>query len=318
MSDVFPILFNSLEDLTNYRYWLANQIGPQEWQFADIDNPRITAELRLPEFRTLYGEKDISYKLNRHNFRCPEFDDLDITKPIFAVGGCSMTFGTGLPIEDTWSYIIYERLKKEFPSTQYVNLAMGGTSLDFSTRILSAFGDKKRYFDCYVNLQPEISRREFSMNGQIIIPFMHIINDERFHDPDVNYALKMYAHTMGIDEANNRYNFNKNVLLLDLMSSYFDFPMLLDSWALVDKTGLSVKDVAEQPFKKYFVCSDSTFFDRPVGSSNLVNGVQEHLYKGRDGIHPGRFHHQRYADGIYDIVRTRFLKSVQLKRKNVL
>ncbi len=64
----------------------------------------------------------ITYKINRYGFRCNEFKTG--VKSIVALG-CSYTFGTGLPVETTWSYLVAKSLNLEC-----YNLAWGGTSAD--------------------------------------------------------------------------------------------------------------------------------------------------------------------------------------------
>ncbi len=64
----------------------------------------------------------ITYKINQYGFRCNEFE-LG-TKSVVALG-CSYTFGTGLPLEDTWSHIVAKSLILEC-----YNLACGGISAD--------------------------------------------------------------------------------------------------------------------------------------------------------------------------------------------
>lgn len=298
-------------------FWKRENIRNNEWRFVDIDNPIVTKNLNLPKFSTLYTAESFTYDLNRNDFRCGEFADIDISKPIFVVAGCSMTFGTGLPAEDTWGRILFDRLQKEFPTAQFINLAAGGTSLDFAVRTLSSLRDLKRHFDCVVTLMPEISRREFSMEDELVIPFMHLSFENRFTCHSVNHAMKVYAQTLGIDSQNNKYNLNKNLCIIDLMSSHFKFPILLDSWGPAGAK-LQVKDLAEKAYQKLFISSPEILFNREIQSSPSINGLQEHLYKARDGIHPGKIYHQRYADNIYDLVKTQFEKSIRAKGKKLL
>ena len=71
-------------------------------------------------------DKKISYKFNSHGFRCEEFDS---TSNSLVALGCSWTFGVGLPIEETWPYIVGKNLNL----TCY-NLGVGGGSHDTSFR----------------------------------------------------------------------------------------------------------------------------------------------------------------------------------------
>lgn len=298
--------------------WLRHKIGPNEWRYLDIDDPELTKNLKLPQFKTVYSENSFSYTLNSNNFRCGELANIDITKPIFLVAGCSVTFGTGLPAEHTWGRIIFDKLKLEFPTAQFINLAFPGTSLDFATRMLSCIGDLKHHIDCCVILSPEVSRREFSMDEATVVPFMHLISGVKHNITSVNYALQRYAETLGIDDNNNKYNLNKNLCIIDLIHQAYGCEILIDSWTHVNESKVTIKDWAEEKYKKYFLTDENTYWYKTVESCSLINGIPECTYKGRDGIHDGEFWHRRYANGIFNIVRQSFVKSINSKGKMLL
>src|SRR5574339_449080 len=116
--NIFPLstqMFSGLDTLKMNFLWSENPIGYNEWQWEGTDKPANFARSKRGEFKTLYDENSFTYKVNSHFFRCPEFTDLDFSKPIFAVGGCSITFGIGVPYEHTWAYLIWQKLKEEFP-----------------------------------------------------------------------------------------------------------------------------------------------------------------------------------------------------------
>ena len=69
----------------------------------------------------------ITYKINKHGFRCNEFEtDRDCMIAL----GCSYTMGTGLPVECLWPSLIGQRLGLET-----YNLAWGGTAADTCYRL---------------------------------------------------------------------------------------------------------------------------------------------------------------------------------------
>jgi hypothetical protein len=83
----------------------------------------------------LYGERDVSYCLNRFGFRCPEFDDPGDIRMVAV--GCSVTQGQGLPQRALFHERLAERLRLELSrSVVNWNLGVGGGSNDLIARVL--------------------------------------------------------------------------------------------------------------------------------------------------------------------------------------
>jgi hypothetical protein len=74
-----------------------------EYDFLYADNPL--------ETKSKY-DKELTYKLNNHGFRCDDFNRQDSSSG-FLVGGCSHTFGIGMPYDATWGYFVNEKLGGE-------------------------------------------------------------------------------------------------------------------------------------------------------------------------------------------------------------
>ncbi len=63
--------------------------------------------------RTKYGRSDIDYQYNSHGYRCPEFGRPESRGCLRVLSlGCSITFGIGLPEEDTWPHRICRYIAK--------------------------------------------------------------------------------------------------------------------------------------------------------------------------------------------------------------
>jgi len=71
-------------------------------------------------------DRKFTYKFNKQGFRCEEF--VENTDILFL--GCSYTIGVGLPLENTWSYLVAESL-----GSTYANLGQGGGSNDTAFRL---------------------------------------------------------------------------------------------------------------------------------------------------------------------------------------
>ena len=74
-----------------------------------------------------YGKDDIDYTHNSHGFRCEEFSKAESI--LFL--GCSNAYGTGLPIEETWTYKVAQRM-----GMPYYNLGRNGAAADTCYRLL--------------------------------------------------------------------------------------------------------------------------------------------------------------------------------------
>jgi len=89
--------------------------------FWDTDTEE-TFKNNLKNFKQnwLYFDKKINYNLNSLGYRMKEFDEINWHNYMLVLG-CSFTAGTGLCLEDTWSYKISKYLKYDL-----VNAAIPG------------------------------------------------------------------------------------------------------------------------------------------------------------------------------------------------
>tara|TARA_B100000902_G_C27303709_1_gene914239 strand:+ start:414 stop:1301 length:888 start_codon:yes stop_codon:yes gene_type:complete len=70
--------------------------------------------------KKFYAANPIIYSFNSHGWRMD--DEIDFKAPSNLYLGCSHTFGSGLHLQDTWSY----KVQKEINNYQYVNLSWPG------------------------------------------------------------------------------------------------------------------------------------------------------------------------------------------------
>lgn len=90
------------------------------WDFKDVflDN------LKKMENDWYYRTASISYNINENGHRSVSIKDLDQDNYILFTG-CSHTYGIGLELEKTYSYLLSEKL-----GCSYYNLAMPATGID--------------------------------------------------------------------------------------------------------------------------------------------------------------------------------------------
>jgi hypothetical protein len=89
--------------------FIPNQIADVEWDKEIINDGY---------------EGKLSYSLNEFGFRSPTVNK---DKNLILFNGCSLTFGSGLALENTWSYLIASNLKKEL---EYMNIGLSATGPD--------------------------------------------------------------------------------------------------------------------------------------------------------------------------------------------
>lgn len=111
----------------------------------------------------IWATKPIEYSVNSLGYRMQEFNEIDWSNYL-AVFGCSFTAGTGLPLEDTWSYRISKSLGLDL-----VNAAIPGggndTILINLTRLLKQ-KEKPKYI---IISWSAITRKAYWYNGNVIL-----------------------------------------------------------------------------------------------------------------------------------------------------
>lgn len=170
----------------------------QEWDHFDsqerfTENKRTKYDLLV---KNNWLEKKISYSYNSEGFRSEEFD-ADTDSILFL--GCSLTFGTGLPLEETYNYNISKKLGLKF-----FNLALGGTSND------TAFRFGYHYIPLLkpkivVLASPEKTRLELCDAGTIYY----------YRSQMKVYQMDTFYKKWLLDDVNSTLNQQKNILAIE-------------------------------------------------------------------------------------------------------
>lgn len=132
--------------------------GILDWHTSD-SKKEFEKNLKTQPEDWIYRTKKVSYKLNRHGYRCPELETIDWSKSI-VLFGCSMTSSVGLDEDDTLSKNLSKIL--EIP---VISLGVAGSSpqysFDNSIKLKENFPEPL----CVVHLWSEYSRTvEYSNN----------------------------------------------------------------------------------------------------------------------------------------------------------
>jgi hypothetical protein len=181
--------------------------------------------------RDIYGadeSKSKTYSFNSLGFRGEEFDP-DAPVKLF-VCGCSMTFGTGLNLEESWPFLFKQKLAQQRglaeSAVNLVNFSQGGASNDYITRTLIEQSSRVR---------PDV----------IVAGFTHMSRFELLDETTAFHfqaaLLEGYAHAggkyaemgklgeflfLGTDEIQAKVRQIKNVLLLQYFCRSRDIPLV--------------------------------------------------------------------------------------------
>lgn len=157
-------LWNSFDHMSPHVKHLRNTT--HQWSGMDTQETYI----RLQKQKTAtYTEDDFFYKFNSLGFRSSEFDNTEDIKILYA--GCSVTEGTGIPVNHIWASFLNDQISKETnKQINFFSVAKGGTSIDTIVRyayIAIEHTDFKPDFVYF--MLPSVLRREliFARHGSV-------------------------------------------------------------------------------------------------------------------------------------------------------
>lgn len=161
-----------------------------------------------------------TYKFNSHGFRCDEFSD----KPSIVFLGCSHTFGVGLPIYETWPYIVSKSLNLEC-----YNLGIPGGANDTSFR-LAYYWLKRIKPDLVILCQINSARLELIQDNEIVR-----LNQSALARPDAKQVYKDFYKCWLSTECNLELNKEKNILAITQICANLNIDLeIFDSSFFVD------------------------------------------------------------------------------------
>ncbi len=219
----------------------------------------------------LYTQNELEYKFNSDGFRCDEFtlpSDLNI---VFL--GCSCTEGIGLPIEQTWSYILLEKIKhKTKKNIPYWSLAVGGSGFDAQSENLYWLSQKTK-IDFVFSFMPPFQRRDFCYSS----------NNLQMWTP-MSYGHNKQIDQIFIDDDYSLHQTHRSLKLLDSVISANNATAYTTTWAS------PADDLEIQKYKNL-----NYFF------SHILN-----IDIARDDLHPGPTYHSLLADAFWNKIQIHF------------
>lgn len=154
-----------------------------------------------------------SFKPNSENYRSDEFIKNHEGKHIL-FSGCSVTYGQGLYISETWSYRLYQKISKNEKLSGYFNLGTPGRGINDIVASIFKYCDKYGNPDTIFIDLPDTARgyfvpeypkgEELDSNG--IVDFNYVNNNARharFNGPQLGWQnsvlIYMYQSLMMLE-----------------------------------------------------------------------------------------------------------------------
>jgi hypothetical protein len=157
-------LWNSFDCMSPYEKNLRNTTD----RWSGMDNHETYIGLQQQNITT-YTEDDFFYKFNSLGFRSDEFDNTADIKILYA--GCSVTEGTGLPVNRIWGSFLNDQISKETNKLiKFFSVARGGSSIDTIVRYAYTAIEHTDFKPDFVYFMfPSILRREiiFADHGSV-------------------------------------------------------------------------------------------------------------------------------------------------------
>ena len=225
-------------------------------------------------FLSLHEGSTKETEINKHGFRSEEFkqhhDELHI---LFM--GCSVTWGTGLNIEETWSKNLYDKFLKQGNLSGYFNIAVPGDSI---------FAQVSHAFKYFKNF------------GNPNLIFFNIPDLERFYSYSQNDKSIVGASVYKDQyEILNLLNYQYYYMLEQYCRSN-NIKLMSFTW-YQDETNLIISNI------KNF----NTFY--PIDKKNLLDYVDSYCNSNpndkfsrvaRDNMHFGTAYNDYWSNFIYD------------------
>lgn len=211
-------------------------------------------------------------ELNSFGYRCDEFVKEHNKHIVFS--GCSVTWGAGLNIDETWSKILYDKINYNKNYSGYFNLSIPGSSLidQICTlfKYFKTYGNPNKIFICV----PDILRFYFYNNKN------NYIYDSFYNEDHIGFIkLFLFQYYFMLEQYCNSNN-------IDLYSFTYDY------------NKINFNNLFENKFK--------SFID--IKKENLIkfvsnNNDNDFAILARDEDHYGTAFHKYWSNFLYDVCK---------------
>lgn len=171
-------------------------------------------------------QKSYIYKFNDFGFRCDNFS-LPSEYPIVFLG-CSNTCGVALPLQQTWPFLLLDKIKsligKKIPLW---NLAAAGSSIDKQALLLERHVSRLRPKMVFF-LIPSLYRRMIVIDNELV-EYLPTHRSQLWRPDDVEKKVKKFDAAFTIEDFAVFESF-KSLSLINRIAMMYDFPVYYESW----------------------------------------------------------------------------------------
>jgi len=245
----------------------------------------------------IWSNRKILYKFNSYGYRMEkELDEVNLSNYI-AFFGCSFTTGTGLPLEETFSYITSKALRLD-----YVNGAIGGASVDFSfLNIIEMLSNDECRPKAIIINWPELTRNCYWTNDKLEF---YLVNNPMapFWKPAYTCFLLENSHI------NNRFAFYRKTISLlckSLNIKIFEFTTYQSNLDQFLKDHKKITHIPLEQFQIPIVKTkvfDMDFINKYSARDIDLNILNQKDKKG-NGSHPGIYFNKQVAETVINWIK---------------
>ena len=278
--DSYASYYHSTGIVRNFEFHNLKPNGSITIPFMDKREERMTEEA-IKTKKTSYSLDSVNYKLNKYGLRVSDKSPLLERNLDIMAFGCSFTHGVGMPIEESWTELVFKNL-----NFKGLNFGYPGSS---TTKIIRHIINIAPFFKPknIVILLPHFCREEI-VYREIDEDAMSTVNFIPTHTPSEDHGgkeAKKFAYSLNFED--RKASVIKNLLLLKYLLQVNNIKLYVSSW---DR---ETYFIAKKIFSPENVLP---FFECDVEDTSPWN-------LARDGAHPGKFTNLLFANKVIDHIK---------------
>jgi hypothetical protein len=209
-----------------------------------------------------YGTDDVTYHINEYGYRTSPDTNEIFKENLISCFGCSNTFGSGLKWEETWPYVLNQKMGDDWCVKNY---GVIGASNDAISRLIYNYtlNHKPKIICCFFT---DAFRLELFSNNR----FQSFIKNQ--HDSNI-YKNDYFLYNFFSNYENSLYNFIKNYKFIETICKNKNIKLYWFTWSY---DVLHQEDLLIKKFLNY------ENFIKNIKSSDL-----EEFPPARDNCHYG-------------------------------
>lgn len=201
--------------------------NPPEKTISYYDNDGYYITDSVGDRKLINKKIDFTYKINKHGFRSQHFKKIDTTKLTILTGGCSQSFGEGLPEELRWQSFLLKNLNNL--NVDLFDISAGGASCRLIIRNTISFIRNYGIPDYLFLVLPDISRN--FMFDENEYKFQNVWTNKKFIT-NHNKKTKLFKkYTINFNEYDELMITIENILALEELCNNIKTKLVWTTWS---------------------------------------------------------------------------------------